>query len=1039
MSILEEIRKNINANYFISASAGTGKTYTITSYYIYILEEYEKQNYPDIIDKIVVVTFTRKAASEMKERIIEAVKEKLLNTRKRGNKKATQYWENVSNNLSRAIISTIDSFCQRILKEENLNVSIDPNFTIISDMKASKIIDKSVFLTLKYVFELYDFDKTNITTNLLLKRKERIEEYLKNLSNYKAGIKTLFEKLESISEIENLLKKTLINWRTEMKKSTVSDKLLKIAKEDSEALIAFKLMALISKEIYEGNTIDNFEFDFKGVLEKTLEVLEIDEIREKYKNRFKYIIIDEFQDTNYLQKELFEKLHGDNNYVFYVGDRKQSIYRFRGADVSVFLETQQYFEDNKNKNYRLLALKDNYRSNNNLVQYFNFISKEKLFNKHIINQTDKYEVFKSLNPEIYEKLWFNEKDISIPKQVYDGHVPGIETENGGRIKYVLVELDKEKNKILQEAETVAYIISKLVGKKLTVKDKNNFQKDHIITYKDFAILRSRIANAEEIYSDTFKKAGIPLYIVGGRNFYKRLEIKTILNVLNAIQNPNNNFYFTQFFFSPLVLGTFKDYSKLVEKNNGEPLFQTSKNAKFLNDNLKHAIRVLEKYSELKYYIRPTEVLKGIIEELKYFEKLTLFENYKASILNVKKLLVEASGLDQLATSFSELVRLIQKLSETSEEEASMEDETTDSVKLMSIHAAKGLEFKIVILGDLFDKKEKKSNSGLQFANMENSRNYILEKFLEEFRKSGNEEILDAIKHFYLNDVYDETELQRKLYVAITRASEMFIPIIFPEIDSKSAKFIKLSDDEIKTLKTLTKSFEIVKIKPETLQITTLEEESEKSFEKIPEENLKDFRNLSYKSYISPTTLYNLMEKVKEKEFEDEEQTYDLNDLNNLFLEETFEGTDIHQKLSSVNTLSQLIYLENTGILNIKISDKLNELFEKSTVYSEWRLVKPLRYKDREYMLFGIPDKVFKKNEKFYVVDFKHSPLNDQDKLNKYRFQIKFYMYLLNDLGKVAKGFIISTKTGEMYEIEPPGMEFEEELKKLIDEYEKVII
>jgi len=128
MSILDEIKKNINANYFISASAGTGKTYTITNYYIFILEEYEKVNYPDIVDQIVVVTFTRKAASEMKERIIEAVKEKLESAKKSRNQKLIQYWENVNNNLPRAVISTIDSFCQRILKEENLNVGVDPNF-----------------------------------------------------------------------------------------------------------------------------------------------------------------------------------------------------------------------------------------------------------------------------------------------------------------------------------------------------------------------------------------------------------------------------------------------------------------------------------------------------------------------------------------------------------------------------------------------------------------------------------------------------------------------------------------------------------------------------------------------------------------------------------------------------------------------------------------------------------------------------------------------------------------------------------------------
>ncbi|SHH44074.1 UvrD-helicase domain-containing protein [Thermosipho atlanticus] len=1031
MSILNEIKKNINANYFISASAGTGKTYTITNYYVFILEEYEKLNYPEIIDKIVVVTFTRKAASEMKERILETVKRKVVEAKKSKNQKIIKYWENVNNNLTRAIISTIDSFCQRILKEENLNVSIDPNFTIISDAKAAKLIEKSVYLTLKYIFELYDNNKTTVTTNLLAKRKEKIETYLKELLNYKNGLKILFEKMKNLNAMEELLEKTLINWRTEMKKSTISDKLFKVAKDDSEALVAFKLISLISKELYEGFTVDNFEFDFKGVLEKTLEVLEIDHIKEKYKNKFKYIIVDEFQDTNYLQKELFEKLHSENNYVFYVGDRKQSIYRFRGSDVSVFLETLQEFEEKSDEKYKILALRDNYRSNKHLVNFFNFIVKEKLFNKHIAEKTEKHEVFKSIYPNLYEKLWFDKNDISNAKILQGGVVPGINQKTGGRIKYVLIKLKENEDKIKKEAEVAAYLISKLVGKKLCTKNNEN----HIITYNDFVILRSRIANAEEIYSEVFKKYGIPLYIIGGKNFYKRLEIKTILNALNAIQNPNNNFYFTQFFFSPLVSGTFKDYNKIIQENNGEPLFQTAKHLNFSN-NISHALKTLEKYAELKYYISPTEVLRNLIEELNYFEKLTQFQDYKTAILNVRKLLSEASSMDQLATSFSELIKLIQKLSETSEGEATIEDETSNSVKLMSIHASKGLEFKIVILGDLLDtKKDNKSKNGVQFTNTKTKRYYILEKFLEEFRNSENTEILDAIKLFNLNDVYDETELQRKLYVAITRASEIFIPLIFPEIDSYSGKFLKLTESEIEELKNNhTGSLEFIEI--ENIEIEKTENKSDEILGEIPQKNLRDLRNLAYKSYISPTTIYSFLGKQKELELtEEEEKVYNFD---NLFLEETFEGTDIHQKLSTVETLSQLKNLEDSGILKVNISSKLQELFENSTVFSEWRLAKPFKFKGRNYILFGIPDKVFKKNNNFYIVDFKHTKLHDQEKLEKYVFQIQFYMFLLNDFGNVIKGYIVSTKTGEIIDVVPPNDTFKNTIEKLIEEYEKVV-
>ncbi|WP_228288193.1 UvrD-helicase domain-containing protein [Thermosipho ferrireducens] len=1058
--VLSIIRKNPNMNYFISASAGTGKTYTITQYYISILEFYEKKNYPEIVDEIVAVTFTRKAAGEMKERITKSIKEKI--DKRSGNVK---YWRNVQTAMSRAIISTIDSFCQRILREENLKVGIDPNFTIISDVKAAKLIDKAVYLTLKYTFEIYDNGNVEVTTRLSSYRRQKVKELLDELLLYKNGIKVLFERMKSVGIIEELLRETLVNWRTEIKMATISSAIEDIAKDASEALKAFRIMVLIAKEIYEGNTIDNFEFDFKAILEKTIEIFDDDEINEKYKNRYKYIIVDEFQDTNYLQKELFDKLHSDNNYIFYVGDRKQSIYRFRGADVSVFIRTQQEFEqkEKEGKNYKVLALKDNYRSHPELVSFFNTISRETLFNKNIITSENNddvffYEVFKTIEPSLYEKLWFSEKlDNSNAKLICEkDKIPGIFQEKGSRIKYILInqeKLNKEK-RIKAEAEAAAFVINSLVGKELKMKKRSGEKIEYEVTtikYGDFAILRSRIANVEEVYQEVFRNHGIPLYIVGGKNFYNRLEIKAVLSALYAVQNPNNNFYFTQFFFSPLVMGDFKSYDKIVssKKDKKDYLFQVAKQISGeLNENIQKALKILEKYAELKYYIRPTEVLKGLIKDLNYFEKLTYFKDYKNAILNVKKLLLEASNFDQIASSFSELVRLIKRLNESVEAEASLEDETSDSVKLMSIHASKGLEFKIVLLGDLFSEKRRSTNKeNLQFTHPDSSgkRYYVLKKFINEFKDDfpaeKQEKFQEALKEFYINDVYDATEARRKLYVAITRASEMFIPILFAKDPGEPPKSYFANIKELS-------SYGVINVNPEDIKINSENIPAETIFsEKIPPENLSDFRKKAYRMYISPTSIYNFLpfKEIKEKELSTEfleEPDYMLN-FQKLFLEETFEGSDIHKKLASVNKLSQLKYLEEIGILKIKLSENqiLAKLFETSEeIFSEWRLVKHVNYEGKDYMLFGIPDKVFKINGDFIVVDFKHSEFPGKGKakqLQKYDFQLKFYMYLLKDFGKVKEGYIISTRTGETIKIMPPEDSFENTIFELLKLSEKV--
>ncbi|MDK2899549.1 MAG: hypothetical protein PWQ45_51 [Thermosipho sp. (in: thermotogales)] len=1034
MSVLDEIRRDINKNYFISASAGTGKTFTITNYYVEILKKYEKENYPEIVDEIVVVTFTRKAAAEMKERIVKLVNEEFSQSKNK------EYWSKVKNNLSRAIISTIDSFCQRILREENINAKIDPSFSIISNAKMEKYIERAVFLTLRYVFQLFDFDEVSITCNIPSERKKQIKNYLEILKRYKDEIRKLFvNEYKDLNKFMETMKDVLKHWRAEMKRASVPEKLFSIDEIRSKSLEVFKYMLLISKEIYEGYTIDNFEFDFKAVLEKTLDFLEQDEMRKKYQKKFKYIIVDEFQDTNYLQKELFDKLHGEDNYLFYVGDRKQSIYRFRNADVSVFLETQNEFEKRGEK---VLALKENYRSNYILVKYFNFISEKKIFSKTIIKnskneEVDEFEVFKTISPDLYNKLWYNKEfDESIPMRVYDGEIPALKDKNS-RIKYVLVDNGGKNKKEREKSEALvaAYIIKNLVGKTMTVKEKDNYVKRKI-KYSDFVILRSTLSNQEEVYKNVFKKFNIPLHVVSSKGFFERLEIKALLNALYAVQNPNNDFYFTQFFFSPLVLGKFGDYVKIVSKNtqlkkegiSDESLFQTAKKIKFDDEKVNKAIEVLAKYSQLKYFIRPAEVLKGLVRELNYFEKLVYFEDFQNAILNVKKLILDASAIDQMAESFSQLVKLIEKLSLENESEAATEDENSDSVKLMTIHASKGLEFKIVILGDIYS-EEKKSNRNVMFSKERETTYYILRKFFDDLKQETkhDERIFEAIKEFYKDGVYDKTEDRRKLYVAITRASEMFIPIIFKDSkDNTLANYLKLSDQEKEELKGLIGDFEEVEIDVEK-DINFDEESTKQVFEKkdIPQVHLKDLNGLAYKSYISPTTLYGYLGNEKEAKEED---------ILLLFDEKTSEGSDIHRKLSSVNTISQLRYLEEEKILKVKISDKLESLFKGANVISEWRVVKPFFVNDRRYMLFGIPDKVLFKGNKIYVLDFKNVDFKNSKNIEKYKFQIKFYMYLLKDFGAPEKGYIISTKTGEFIEVSLEE-NFEEKIKAAIENFE----
>jgi len=1173
-SVADYVRENPNCNYFISASAGTGKTYTLTSYYLGILEHYERTGEADIVDKILAVTFTNKAANEMKERIMDEVRKKLDSMKP--NNASYVYWREVYKNLSRAVISTIDSFCRRILVEQNVQAGVDPSFTIITELKQMRVIENASRTAIEIAFKIFDDEEPLLPPGIMRERKDKMDGYIYELKQLKSSIKDIFELIGDIQEVQEHVANIVRNWRLELSNSDVSDKLMKVLEKGGKSLKVLRLIALIASELYESETIDNFEYDFKGVLEKTFSVLQQPEIRAQYQGQFRYIIVDEFQDTNDLQKKIFNLIHSDNNFLFYVGDRKQSIYRFRGADVSVFLSTMEEFEQNARQapdKYKVLSLQTNYRSHQKLVEYFNEISEKSIFNNVIYESAKKqnsgnrsgtgrstkgnknsqkaqeentavyrYEVFKLRFPELYKKMWFLAEDRSdasnqgsngesIPNLEFSEEISRKPTE---RVVYLNVDIattkengngkkenesnsgseentesiEKSNDRGLdgyeQEAILVAKTIKSLVGKEMTFYEKENGTlraRRRKIEYKDFTILTYKLQGVEEYYREVFSKFGIPLYVVNGRGFYKRPEIRSVMSAMTAIQNPNSDYNFANFFFTPFLedvdsdssdFQKFKIFHKIIQNRNviqeamkketskRPSLFQSAKELAKNGELPKHVadmILLLQKYDELKYFLRPAEVLKDFVKESDYVRKIALFDNSDQKLKNVKKLLDQAAEFNHQANTFLELTRMLQKIDELQETEASEISEEDNVVRMMTVHGSKGLEFNIVFLvnNDFSEKDEEK----VFFPLAENGtgRYIYIKKFLDKLKDNlenefdvSDEDFKELMKELEAEIVYDETELLRKLYVAITRAREMLFIVTVPGKDKNSSKKfinpselssekfsrIDLSPSQIEDF--FNEVIEENEVKTEKT-VQTIDEETEKSIEK----QISDLTNMAYKRYISPTLLYNIVDEKSDFEAFDENfndfesemftrenaqspQSEEV-EIPNVFsnmLEtspELLEGKIVHRKISSVTEYNQLIYLVERGdlprgILNAEI---LKRLFEGSQkVLSEWRIAKDMEENGKSYVLFGVPDKVFFKDGKIYVVDFKHSELNRQQELDKYRFQVQFYMYLLADFGEIGGGYLISSKNGKVIEIERPNDDFINDVKRRIDRFLEVV-
>lgn len=1018
MDLLKEIKQNPNRNFFISASAGTGKTYTLTKYYISILEN----NYPDydIVDRIVAVTFTNKAAGEMRERIMEAVYEKIEENPPKGifYEDWYDYWNNIKINLSRAWIKTIDSFCSRIIRDNNIEIGVDPNFGMVSEFKKDREIEKAIYYTLKMILELYENKEIEWLRNLSDERKNTIKENLdiliKEKDKFKETLLIILNEMK-LDNFKKLIKESIQKWRLEMKRVKIFEE-LELADTDLsdkyvDILWLFKIISNISKEIFENLTLDNFQFDFKGILEKTIEALDNEKILEKYKKRFKYLIVDEFQDTNYLQKEIFEKIHDENNFLFYVGDRKQSIYRFRGADVSVFTAAKNEF---KTKNYVYSSLNINRRSEKEIVDFANAISSEILFNTKNLNQ-------ENIDYKILEDSHFQEDDFSKHENSEDDVVtPSLNKDDKNRIKYINITPEKSNNSERKKSEiqAMAKVAKNLIGKKMSFRKRVNGKVVKIIKKiqpGDISILLRQISGYEEDIKSVFGKNKIPFYIIGGKSFYYKTEIQALFSALSAIQNPFNDFEFTKYMMSLIGGMTFQQYNRLIKlKVEKESLFETfEKNIDSFksSDNIIIAYRSLKKYKDLKYFLKPTSILKGIVNETEYLLKLSVLEDSESAISNVKKLLTDAEKYNNIANSFSELVRLLKKSTDIDEEEAVLEDETSNSIKIMTIHKSKGLEFPIVIMGGLYKSQKTRKSGEIDFSlpNSEGENYYIINSIFEKVLKDTDDPYL---KWFKNNDFLDQTENHRLMYVGITRAREMFLPLL---VETKNSTyndfFIKLNYKNIDNI-------DIDEIEENDYDLIKNDNLSNQI---INEGNLKRFDNLAYKQYIAPTYLINET-KPSELDFDDQKNTQKLK-LNELFSDQEllFRGSDLHAKLQSSYNFSHLKNFVENKLLPEKLLEKdiIKHAFNEDNkiIKNEWRIVKNINIEGKEYMLFGIPDKVIIENDEITILDYKYSDLKNKSKIEDYRFQMMFYLYLLNDFGTPKEAHIVSIKNGKTIKFE----------------------
>lgn len=573
MKILEKLNakqqeavKAKEASILVIAGAGSGKTKVLAHRIAYLI--FQKKINPG---NILAVTFTNKAAQEMKNRI-ELLGEIISNR----------------NMIKGTWMGTFHSICARILRQEADILGYDKNF-IIYDKSDQLSMIRRCLVTL-------DLDNKKYSPSVIA---AIIDQAKNNLED-----SALFE---------------------------------------YNAIGYFKKIAASVYQQYQIDLLENNAMDFGDLILLTVKLFkERPDVLENYQNQFRFILVDEYQDINVAQYQLVKLLSHQDHNLFVVGDPDQSIYKFRGADLSNILRFEQDFPQSK-----VIKLEQNYRSTKVILEgATNLI-------KHNRKRKDK-------------ELWTDKK--------------------GGE-KIICFEAISA----LDEALLVSQEIIKL-------------NKEEGKTFKNFAILYRTNAQSRA-FEEIFSKQGIPFKIVGGLRFYERKEVKDILAYLRFIYDQKDGVSFLRIINNhTLGIGkiTLSKIEEIARKDNldfhhalkqGLRVLKISSERKKAIDKF---VFLIDELSKKKKEIKGSELLIELIRKINYYEELKKEGEFKAEIKieNIKELILavqefEENNEDKSITAFLEYVALITDIDLYKGEE--------DVVTVMTLHSAKGLEFPVVFI------------------------------------------------------------------------------------------------------------------------------------------------------------------------------------------------------------------------------------------------------------------------------------------------------------------------------------------------------
>ena len=899
-----------NCNLLVAAAAGSGKTAVLVERIIKIITDTKN---PVDIDRLLVVTFTNAAASEMRERIGEAISKELD---KYPESKALQRQATL---LNRSNITTMHSFCLDVIKNNFHHIELDPNFRIADETEAvlmkQEILQELMedgydskdegFLALVECFggskddrpladlisnlhsfvmsgpwpekwlednaeefnvgENFDISETNWGSILLesvkielfsardkLKRAARICSEAYGLDGYGDTIKADTVMINSLIDGLNKDFKALyaefcrLDFTTMKRAAKDADKdaqeevknirdevkkKIKSAKEDifmlspEEAAESLREMYPVMKALsdmvkefnnrYSERKRERSLLDFNDLEHFCLDILtEVNDeghimpssVACAFKEKFEEVLVDEYQDSNSVQETIINMVSrkfSDRPNVFMVGDVKQSIYRFRQAKPELFLDKYNTYSMEEGSSARKILLFKNFRSREEVINSVNYVFKQLM--SETVGELD-YTDIEALNLGAS----FEETDepgtiIGGPAELHIIDRSGDYSEDKEQsdedyISEETVEVSnileqEELDNIQLEARLVAKRIKELMnqssGTVFKVYDKE-IKQYRPVKYKDIVILMRATSEWAPVFMEELSIEGIPVYADSNTGYFQTVEIRTIMSLLQVVDNPYQDIPLLAVLRSPIFGFTPEDLMDLrmldrekylyenmraLSKEEPEVAVGVVEHINIYEESLKEKadnfIKALEKWRERSVHMPIDEFIWYLYMDTSYYGYAGAMPNGVQRQANLRILFQRARQFEQTSyTGLFNFINFINRLRSSSGDMGSAKilGENEDVVRIMSIHKSKGLEFPVVIL----------SGCGKQFNLMDLNRRILYHEelgygpdYIDYKRRLTFPTIKKAAikKKFKLESLSEE---MRILYVAFTRAKEKLI-------------------------------------------------------------------------------------------------------------------------------------------------------------------------------------------------------------------------------------------------------------------------